>query len=73
MQVCQHFPAVLTVETRLQEPLSWLDAQSADVKLVWRDRDSSKLVVGVGEAVRLDVGRDDDISQIILSCRDMLS
>ena len=65
------FPTI--VEQHLNvDPLSWVQQQNESTKLVWGDRGSEQLTVGLGSAVHVISDGFEPPSEVIDRCRELL-
>ncbi len=72
IEACRSFPA--TLETTLEgDGFAWLEQQAEDFKLVWGDRGSTSVTLGLGIARRIAAVPGETPSMTIARCRALLS
>jgi len=69
----QQFPATVTVSASELDPWNWLNANAGTPRVVWSERGTEELSAGVGLAASVEVQANDDVTEVIRYCRDLLN
>ncbi|MEM9364442.1 MAG: isochorismate synthase [Planctomycetota bacterium] len=66
------FPCAVKVLAPELDPWNWLDSNAGMTRVVWGERDTSGIEVGVGESARVVVETQGDSSDCVTRCRRLL-
>ncbi len=66
------FPTSIVVECSDLDCWGWLSNNTSLSKFVWSDRNSSDVWAGLGEAARVEVEANGDVSNAVMQCRELL-
>ena len=72
IRACDSFPALISVDAPLLEPMEWLAAQGCDTKLFWSNRGDQRIVAGAGEAARVQAQPNESPGDVVARCRELL-
>ena len=72
INACHEFPAVVSVPVAGIDPLTWLAAQTAQVKLVWSEYDADDVICGVGQARSVVAKAGETAGGLVSSCRETI-
>ncbi len=72
IRACDSFPALITVDAPLVDPIEWLAAQAFDAKLFWSNRGDQCIVAGAGEAARIQARAGEGPGDVVARCRELL-
>ena len=73
LESVEQFPALVPLGRVIVDPLSWLEAQPFDEKLVWSDREQPGIVAGAGAAACVQVKPDSTPSITVDACRSQIA